>query len=82
MKNITLCLVADMYNVVNILVMETLQTQMVVSRLEGNSSIIPDVIPGEKKPLTPPTWFEEYDDEDFTMKKDKEMPKVWESDIE
>lgn len=44
--------------------METSQTQMPVSRLEGSHNIIPDVIPDEKKPLEPP-WIEEYDDGDF-----------------
>jgi len=44
--------------------METPQTQMLVSRLEGRHNIIPDVIPDEKKPLESP-WIKEYDDEDF-----------------
>ncbi len=44
--------------------MEIPQTQMLVSRLEGDHKIIPDVIPDEKKPLEPP-WIVEYDDEDF-----------------
>ncbi len=44
--------------------METPQTQMLVSKLEGGHNIIPDVIPDEKKPLEP-QWIVEYDDEDF-----------------
>ena len=43
--------------------METLQMQIILSGLQGSSSIIPDVIPDEKKPLDPP-WVVEYDDED------------------
>ena len=44
--------------------MEIPQTQMLVSRLEEDHDIIPDVIPDERKPLEPP-WIVEYDDEDF-----------------
>ena len=44
--------------------METPQIQMLVSRLEGDYDIIPDVIPDERKPLEPP-WIVEYEDEDF-----------------
>ena len=32
-------------------------------------SIIPDIIPDEKKPLDPPIWAEEYDEyEDASLK--------------
>jgi hypothetical protein len=41
------------------------QTQTVVTILEEKPGIIPDVIPDVKKPLEPPIWFEEYDEEDI-----------------
>jgi hypothetical protein len=41
-----------------------MEIQTVVTILQGNPSIIPDVIPDVKKPLDPPIWFEEYDEED------------------
>lgn len=48
--------------------METLQMQIILSGLQGSTSIIPDVIPDEKKPLDLP-WVEKYDeggyDEDY-----------------
>ncbi len=43
--------------------METKQTQMLVSRIERDHNIIPDIIPKEKKPLGPP-WMVEYEEED------------------
>ncbi len=43
--------------------METKQTQMLVSRIERDHNIIPDIIPKEKKPLDPP-WMVEYEEED------------------
>jgi len=45
--------------------MESLQTQIVVTRLEKNPSLIQDVIPDEKKPLEPPLWTEENEEENF-----------------
>ncbi len=42
--------------------MDTLQMQIILSGLEASSSIIPDVIPDEKKPLDPP-WVVEYDED-------------------
>ena len=45
--------------------MLSLQTQIVVTRLEKNPSIIQDVIPDEKKPLEPPHWMEENEEENF-----------------
>ncbi len=44
--------------------METSQIQMLVSRLEEDHKIIPDVIPDGKKPLDSP-WIVEHDNEDF-----------------
>ncbi len=53
-----------MSNFFYILGME-IQKQTVVTILQENPSIIPEVIPDVKKPLEPPIWFEEYDEEDF-----------------
>jgi len=53
-----------MSNFFYILGME-IQTQTVVTILQENPSIIPDVIPDVKKPLEPPIWFEEYGEEDM-----------------
>jgi len=65
LKSITLCLADDMNNFCSILGMEILYKQTMITILQENTSIIPDVIPDVKKPLEPSIWFEENDDEDF-----------------